>query len=729
MRLILVLLALLLPVSATAQRGDILWMKGAHTDAITSLRFSPTTGGMATGGLDGRLRFWDPATGNLTSTVHTSQGAVYAAAFSPNGSSIATAGGTGVRVWDASSHELRAVYTAEEGPAFAVEFSPDGSRMVVGYASGKIIVWDVSTTQPVDTLESHTARVNAVAVSPNGEYFASVAEDFTIVLWNAATGQKIKQTTTTQFAPKSIEFSPDGTRLAAPVFDRIKLLEVPSLAVSSEHNARHSVTIRDVDFSSDGRYLASGSEDMDIPGTILDESLAVTDLAGTKPMYTAQFTQTQGHPTSLEFSPNRRWLAFGTNIGSIVMYDLAPDAAPRLFVRGPYGITGHFGEVRATAISTDGRTVASGGSDEIVRIWDASSGTLLRTLRGHDAEITGLAFSPDDAAVASSAADGTVRVWGVESGGLLTTVYTSAEYPTTSVDFAPDGRRIIAGVGFFDNFAGIWDTTNLLPTQRLLGHTSAVTAVGWIPEGDRVVTGSDDHSLKLWQPSDGSLVVTLTDHAAQVTGIAVARTVSRFASASADRTIRLWESQSGDNLKVHRGHTNGITGIAITADGELIASSSRDKSIRIWSAFGGELYRYGGYDAEHLSVAIHGDSAWVASGSNDGTVILWRLRTASSVGSSSQRSGEHVRVLAPRPNPASDIVSVPLRLERGAVVRAEVIAPDGTRLAQLHDGMLPPGEHLLRWNATSVPSGVYYVRIICNDYVVVQKLSIVSGVR
>src|SRR3954454_9359919 len=81
----------------------------------------------------------------------------------------------------------------------------------------------------------------------------------------------------------------------------------------------------------------------------------------------------------------------------------------------------HVGEVTAVAISPDSRRIASGSGDRTVKLWDAATGRLLRTLTGHREAVLSVTFSPDGGTVYSGSRDGTVKAWTVESGGLAGT--------------------------------------------------------------------------------------------------------------------------------------------------------------------------------------------------------------------------------------------------------------------------------------------------------------------
>ncbi len=707
----ILILALLIPAALFAQ-SDIIWMKGGHTDAVTGLEFSPDSRTIASVGLDGKMRFWDPASGNLLHTVRTMHGVVYALAWSPDGSSVITAGVDGaIRFWNPSTYDNTATLRDGLGAIYAIAVSSDGTRLAAGHGSGDIVIWDLTSGETVDTLSGHGSVVNGVAFSPDGEYLASVGDDFATILWNARTGELLHKQVQGQFAPKAVTFSPDGSTLAVPVETHVGLFSVPLLNQVGNANNDHSVTIHDIAYSPDGGLLASGSEDLDVAGSILKQSIEVSDLNGDKSTFERQYPPTIGYPTSIDFSPDGQLMAWGTNLGTIHLGAIATASTPTIFGSEPEPITGHHTEIPALAFSSDGRYLASGGADDVVRLWNPSNGSLLRVLEGHEGTVTSVAFSRDNTKVASSSADGTVRIWDVATGELQTTVFVTPHYAATSTDFSPDGTHVIAGIGFSDSTAAIWDTTELLPVRRLDGHSSAVTAVAWSPTLDRVITGSDDRTVRLWKASDGSPLGVLQKHAAPITDVAIADDGREFASSSSDGTVIVWDAASGDYLRTVDAHDQSANAIAIGPDGDLIAAAGGDRTVRIFDGTSDQVHQYDEYDAEQLSIAMNLDSLWVASGTDDGTIILWRLHTVAGVDHTVTDRVASMRAGAPWPNPSTGRVAVPVELTHSARLRVTVYDALGMTAIPTFAVSAPAGETTIRLDTGSLPGGEYFCRI------------------
>src|SRR5262249_15219667 len=107
-------------------------------------------------------------------------------------------------------------------------------------------------------------------------------------------------------------------------------------------------------------------------------------------------------------------------------------------------LAGHVGPVRCVAVAPDGQTLATGGNDRTVKLWDLNTGQERLTLEGHAGWVTSVAFAPDGKTLATGSVDQTVKLWEVAAGKELATLHGHT-VPVSSVAFAPDGRTLASG--------------------------------------------------------------------------------------------------------------------------------------------------------------------------------------------------------------------------------------------------------------------------------------------
>jgi WD40 repeat protein len=142
-----------------------------------------------------------------------------------------------------------------------------------------------------------------------------------------------------------------------------------------------------------------------------------------------------------------------------------------------------------------------------------------------------------------------------------------------------------------------WQTENMI----LEGHTDGVESVAFSPDGSRIVSGSNDHTVRVWDAVLGATLHTLEGHTDRVTSVTFSLDGSRIVSGSNDHTVRVWDAVSGAILHTLEGHIDCVTSVDFSLDGLCIVSESDDHTARIWDAETGTLQRImEGYHGQSL---------------------------------------------------------------------------------------------------------------------------------
>ncbi|KAF7502642.1 hypothetical protein GJ744_005417 [Endocarpon pusillum] len=118
--------------------------------------------------------------------------------------------------------------------------------------------------------------------------------------------------------------------------------------------------------------------------------------------------------------------------------------------------------------------------------------------------------------------------------------------------------------------------------QTLEGHSDWVTSVAFSPNGQLLASGSDDKTIKLWDPTTGELRQTLKGHNGCVQSVTFSPNSRLLASSSDDRTIKLWDPITDELCQTLKGHNGRAQSVAFSPNGQLLASSSIDKTIKLW---------------------------------------------------------------------------------------------------------------------------------------------------
>ena len=161
------------------------------------------------------------------------------------------------------------------------------------------------------------------------------------------------------------------------------------------------------------------------------------------------------------------------------------------------------------------------------------------------------------------------------------------------------------------------------------GHSDRVTSVAFSPDGARVLSGSWDKTIKLWDAATGALIRTFEGHSELRSLRWRSRpTAPACCRAAADKTIKLWDAATGALIRTFEGHSDSVTSVAFSPDGARVLSGSGDKTIKLWDAATGALIRtFEGHSEWVNSVAFSPDGARVLSGSWDKTIKLWDAAT------------------------------------------------------------------------------------------------------
>jgi WD40 repeat protein len=423
----------------------------------------------------------------------------------------------------------------------------------------------------------------------------------------------------------------------------------------------HSGPVTSVAFSPDGKRLASGSSDPFVIPSAPGE-VKVWDAPGGELLLTLK-----GHTAPVNcvaFSPDGKRLASASGsplvqnrLGEVKVWDATTGAVLLT-------LPGHGEGVASVAFSPDGKRLASASGgfahqlnptkpDEL-KIWDATTGEILLTLKGHGSGILSVAFSPDGKRLASASHDQTVRVWDAMSGEELLRLKGHIG-SIASVVFSPDGKRLASAGGFEDRTVKVWDATSGQETLTLKGHADGVRSVAFSADGQRLASASVDQTVKVWDATNGRETRTLKGHTGSVASVAFSADGQQLASGSDDRTVKVWDATNSQEPRTLKAHASFVMSVTSSPDGKHLASAGSGydevgevREVKVWDASSGQMTNrlwkvqpkvdevkvwdatsgqvtlvMKGHTDTIMSVAYSPDGKRLASASCDKTVKVW----------------------------------------------------------------------------------------------------------
>jgi WD40 repeat protein len=410
-----------------AETGELLFTHRLEDD-VAGLDWSPDGNYIVVAGLDASTTVLDGQTGEtmLPLVGHTDQ--VWDAAWSPDGAVIATDSRDGhTRLWDAFTGRKLDEFQnnlEEQMVLSSIDWSPDGNQvLIMGVEFNQ--VWDLSTKSP--TILGHSRGLTVGKWSPDGRLLATGSLDSTVRIWEAA-DNTLTAILEHPAAISDLAWAPDGRQLATAVQDGdIRVWDTDSQSFNEVPNPE-GFTFTDLVWSPDENRIAASSE-ADLASVIWDvdtgESLLLEQ--GDLRCFLA----------SPSWSPDGRQVVTGC-IGSADSPARIWDAATGEEIQRLESMDG---ASQLVAWSPDGRSIAVGYSDPIVRIWDADSMQPITRFTRHADRLVDLDFSPNSQRLVSVDIGRQVLVWDVSSGSVVHT-WRSTNTPASAA-WSPSGKQVI----------------------------------------------------------------------------------------------------------------------------------------------------------------------------------------------------------------------------------------------------------------------------------------------
>ena len=434
-----------------------------------------------------------------------------------------------VALWAVPSRQRLATFLGHTDWVRACAVDPAGAWIVSGSDDATLRMWDPGSGDCIRVLRGHGGPVRACAVDPAGAWIVSGSDDATLRMWDPGSGDCIRVLRGHDRPIRDCAVAPDGrTIVSAGGDDRSVRLWDPSQGTERLNLPGHRGWVMACDIAPSGEWVVSGSVDAairfwnphsgDLIGTIEGEPsmlwdcvkvpnqplLAVGGVDGRVRLIgvgAARSSRDIGtHEATVRrvaVGPQGDILASVSDDGTAVLWDILSN-------KRIHTLVGHTNGIRSCAFNADGSKLVTASHDNTLRTWDVRTGALESVLQGHSSEVTDCSYL-GNGKILSVSSDGTLVIWSA-SGEIMTRLQANESLTTCSVN--PNDPQIVV-VGSESHHLTAWN----IETGRIISSHSAhkdwITRCTFRPDGHLIASSSDDHTLRIWDPSKSQLVCAL----------------------------------------------------------------------------------------------------------------------------------------------------------------------------------------------------------------------------
>ena len=332
-----------------------------------------------------------------------------------------------------------------------------------------------------------------------------------------------------------------------------------------------------------------------------------------------------GDVVVVKYSPNGSFIASGSEDNTVKLWDVTTGKVVRTLVA-------HRGYITALDFNASGDMLVTASKDNTIRIWDVRKGTEVRSLPGHSFYASAVAFSPTNNIIASCSIDKTVKLWDIRIGKEIPIPITGLTKPQNTLAFSPDGQTL--AVGGDDN------TIRLLNIQQnsvvTLDAGAGITNLAYSADGSLLIAQCDNQAVKIYDAAKKAFlreVVGVAKQAAISPNGRILASVDKSSQEDDDmdirRTVALWNVFNGKKLRTFIGNSPRVLCFAFSPDGTKLTTGGADRAMRTYDvATGRDASEFNGYRKVIKAVAFDktGNHLATAHSDKDGNNIrLWDL--------------------------------------------------------------------------------------------------------
>lgn len=463
-----------------------------HEDRITSISWSPDGSKIATASFDGNIRIWDALQGQTLTMLTGHTGSVFSAMWSPIVDTIASVGWVGDKVlmllWDLKSNQITSTIQ-DQNPIVMGVWSPNGREIAGIIAGGVVKTWDIATGTTLNTFAGHSDEITSVSWSHDNTKLATSSDDHSVKIWSTSTGEELDSLKGHSGPVSLVKWNPTYNQIAVTeqnlsfigILDPINVKIVYRLFPP---NIPAQADVVDMSWSPNGLFLAASYEEvMDIT--------YIWDLSG-KPYLKLGTTDQDGGLPRISWSPDNTQIVSVRGGSTRTIYTINLTTEHSEIVKG---------DAQVMLLVWGPQYIAALTRENNIQIWDSSTYQSFMSLPSDKDELLPMGLmawnSRGDmlAGISCHPAIGNCSLW---IWDITHDIYTS--YPL-EVGVPPQSLAWHPNADLLAVDGQLWGISE----GRPLAFLGFLNTVSWNPDGSKLVGGSQDGAVHIWQISYSSV--------------------------------------------------------------------------------------------------------------------------------------------------------------------------------------------------------------------------------